>query len=131
MSKIETIKHYARRDSATTVLRKLGIHSRDYDAFIVVQEDGTFACHVTAAENHLMSLQKLATKAKAKPASKTATKTSREGISSFARQMISDGSTNQEVWAALVEKFNLDDSKRHYPTWYRCEMKRTGLLPRD
>ena len=59
-----------------------------------------------------------------KPAAET------RSISSVARAMILDGKTNQEVWAAIKEQFNLDDSKKHYPTWYRCEMSRKGLLPK-
>lgn len=53
------------------------------------------------------------------------------GISATARELILSGKTNQEVWEALKQQFNLDDSKKHYPTWYRCEMKRTGLLPKE
>jgi hypothetical protein len=82
-------------------------------------------------------------KPKPKPKPKPKAKTAKVGrrntdpvvkvstISTMARELILDGKTNQEVWEVLQAKFNLDDSKRHYPTWYRCEMKRTGLLPRD
>lgn len=127
----DAVKFYARRDSATTILRKMGIHSRDYNAFIEVMSDGKFACHIARAEMHLESL-KNPKSAAAKPAKKTAEpKVKKTGISATARALILDGKSNQEVWEALKQQFNLDDSKKHYPTWYRCEMKRTGLLPKD
>lgn len=132
---MSTTKFYTRRDSATTVLRKMGIHSRDYNAFIDVQDDGTFLLHITRAENHLMSLKKpttakpTAAKPKGDAKSPKALKAVRApSISGTARRLISEGHTNQEVWAVLKQQFDLDDSKKHYPTWYRCEMKRTGLI---
>lgn len=142
----DAVKILARRDSATTILRKMGIHSRDYNAFIEVMGDGKFACHIARAEMHLESLKNLAAKTETKPAAKVVhtksgrrakdpevdvpVKAKREGISATARTLILEGKTNQEVWEILKARFNLDDSKRHYPTWYRCEMKRTGLLPK-
>ena len=126
----DAVKFYARRDSATTVLRKMGIHARDYNAFIEVMSDGQFACHVARAEMHLESLKNpkpAETKAAKAPAS-TETKPKRTGISATARELILAGKTNQEVWAELKQQFDLDDSKKHYPTWYRCEMKRKGQL---
>lgn len=133
----DAVKILARRDSATTILRKLGIQARDYDFFIEKMTDGRFACKVAMAELHLQSLKQPAAKpakqAVAKPvkAETKAAAPKREGISATARALILDGKTNQEVWDVIKEKFNLDNSKRHYPTWYRCEMKRTGLLPQD
>jgi hypothetical protein len=53
----DAVKFYARRDSATTVLRKMGIHARDHNAFIEVMSDGQFACHIARAEMHLESLK--------------------------------------------------------------------------
>jgi hypothetical protein len=137
----DAVKILARRDSATTILRKLGIQARDYDFFIEKMTDGRFACKIAMAEMHLESLKN------PKPAVKKLDekqvvakrllkigvegKPKSDGISATARALILDGKTNQEVWDVLQAKFNLDHSKRHYPTWYRCEMKRTGLLPRD
>jgi hypothetical protein len=152
----DAIKILARRDSATTILRKLGIQARDYDFFIEKMTDGRFACKIAMAEMHLESLKNpkpavkspglrsprdvfgsamnAAKRHNEENTSKTAPKADtpkRDGISATARALILDGKTNQEVWDVLQAKFNLDHSKRHYPTWYRCEMKRTGLLPRD
>lgn len=122
-----TTKTYASRDSATSALRKLGIQARDYDLFIT-KVDGKFECKLGAAAEHLESLKNPKPKA-GKPA-KTE-KPKRAGISQLARDLILGGKTNQEVWDVLKQQFNLDDSKKHYPTWYRCEMKRKGLLPKE
>jgi len=132
----DAVKIFKTRDSATSLLRKLGIQSRDYNFFIEKMTDGQVACQVAKAEMHLESLKNPAPKAEAKPA-KTSTKKTAEpkvkkvGISATARELILNGKTNQEVWAILKEQFNLSDSKKHYPTWYRCEMKRNGQLPQD
>lgn len=127
-----TTKTYTTRDSATSALRKLGLQARDYNLFITKVGD-KFECKLGAAAAHLESLKQPKAKpvkqASEKPVKAAAPK--REGISATARAMILDGKTNQEVWEALQAKFDLDHSKRHYPTWYRCEMKRTGQLPRE
>lgn len=117
-----TTKLYNTRDSATSVLRKLGIKPRDYNLFIR-KMDGKFECSVEAAAAHLASLLLPSTQA---PAAKKAAK--RVGISQTARDLILAGKTNAEVWAVLQAQFKLDDSKKHYPTWYRSELKRKGLL---
>jgi hypothetical protein len=140
-----TTKTYTARDSATSALRKIGIQARDYNLFISKVGD-KFECKLGAAAAHLESLKNPTPKAEAKPAAKVVhtksgrrakdpevdvpVKAKREGISATARTLILEGKTNQEVWEILKARFNLDDSKRHYPTWYRCEMKRTGLLPK-
>ena len=125
----DAVKFYARRDSATTVLRKMGIPACDYNAFIEVMSDGQFACHIARAEMYLESLKNKPAKTKATKAPASAeAKPKRTGISATARALILAGKTNQEVWAALKQQFNLDDSKKHYPTWYRCELKRKGQL---
>lgn len=123
---------YKTRDSATAVLRKMGIPACDYNAFIEVMSDGQFACHIARAEMHLESLKNKPAKTKAtKAPASTEAKPKRTGISATARALILAGKTNQEVWDVLKSSFNLDDSKKHYPTWYRCEMKRKGLLPKE
>lgn len=125
-----TTKTYTARDSATSALRKIGIQARDYNLFITKVGD-KFECKLGAAAAHLESLKN------PKPAATKATKKTAEpkvkkaGISATARELILSGKTNQEVWEVLKQQFDLDDSKKHYPTWYRCEMKRTGLLPKE
>lgn len=126
-----TTKTYASRDSATSALRKLGIQACDYDLFIT-KVDGKFECKLGAAAEHLESLKNpKPAETKAAKATRPAAETKRTGISATARALILAGKTNQEVWAELKQQFNLDDSKKHYPTWYRCEMKRKGLLPKE
>lgn len=127
-----TTKTYATRDSATSALRKLGLQARDYNLFITKVGD-KFKCKLGAAAAHLESLKNpKPVEAKAKTTKKTTEpKAKKTGISATARELILSGKTNQEVWEALKQQFNLDDSKKHYPTWYRCEMKRKGLLPKE
>tara|TARA_R110000868_G_scaffold403261_1_gene680373 strand:- start:54 stop:485 length:432 start_codon:yes stop_codon:yes gene_type:complete len=141
-----TVKTYTARDSATSALRKLGLQARDYNLFITKVGD-KFECNLGAATKHLEDLKKpLKLHSHSKEQAKVAkepradrreadpapdAKHKREGISATARALIADGKTNAEVWEVLQARFDLDKSKRHYPTWYRCEMKRTGLLPKD
>jgi len=127
-----TTKTYTARDSATSALRKLGLQARDYNLFITKVGD-KFECKLGAAAAHLESLKNpKPVEAKVKTTKKTAEpKAKKAGISATARELILSGKTNQEVWEVLKQQFNLDDSKKHYPTWYRCEMKRTGLLPKE
>lgn len=129
-----TTKTYTARDSATSALRKVGIQARDYNLFITKVGD-KFECKLGAAAAHLESLKNpkpvAAEQPKAKSAKKPAApKEKKLSISATARELILSGKTNQEVWEVLKQQFNLDDSKKHYPSWYRCEMKRTGLLPK-
>ena len=137
-----TTKTYTARDSATSALRKIGIQTRDYNLFITKVGD-KFECKLGAAAAHLESLKNPKPVAAAEPKAKVVkagrraadpvveVKPKKMGISATARELILSGKTNQEVWEALKQQFNLDDSKKHYPTWYRCEMKRTGLLPKE
>ncbi len=135
-----TTKTYAARDSATSALRKLGLQARDYNLFITKVGD-KFECKLGAAAAHLESLKNPKPVAVKEPKVAKAgrrdtdpvveVKPKKLGISATARELILSGKTNQEVWEALKQQFNLDDSKKHYPTWYRCEMKRTGLLPKE
>lgn len=140
----EAVKFFKTRDSATSLLRKLGIQSRDYNFFIEKMTGGRFACQVAKAKAHLEALKNPASVAPAEePKTKVAkagrrttdpvveAKPKKIGVSAVARDLILDGKTNQEVWAVLKQQFNLDDTKKHYPTWYRCEMKRKGQLPQE
>lgn len=124
-----TTKLYTTRDSATSALRKLGLKPRDYDLFIT-KVDGKFECRIGAAAAHLEALlqPKPAAKAAVPAPVKTPKTPKRTGISQTARDLILAGKTNVEVWALLQAQFGLDDSKKHYPTWYRSELKRKGLL---
>lgn len=145
----DAVKIYTRRDSATSVLRKMGIKPRDYDFFIEKMEDGRVACQIARAEMHLESLSKpikttkrllkennltaegALKEPKPKAAKKKDTKVKQPTISGLARQLIIQGKTNKEVMAALVKEFGEERmaGKGHYPTWYRCEVRRRGELP--
>lgn len=158
------VKTVTRRDSATAILRKIGIKPRDYNLFIAEIDDGKFAVRVEDAEKHLKALvgpseeevakqaalakqaqelrAQLETKVKTTKvvkARKQATVASRtvnnpitegpkdgESCSSYSRRMILAGHNNAELWAALVEHFNLDEKKRGYPAWYRFQMRKAG-----
>lgn len=44
------------RDAATSILRKLGVNSRDYDLFIAKQDDGKLAVDVELATFHVAKI---------------------------------------------------------------------------
>ena len=49
-------------------------------------------------------------------------------VSSVARVLLLAGATTDEVWEALKEQFKLSDGKKHYPSWYRAQLRRQGKL---
>ncbi len=56
----------------------------------------------------------------------------REGsMSSFARKLILEGKTNEEVFAALVKKFKVTKNHRGYPSWYRRQLVIAKLIKAD
>jgi uncharacterized cupredoxin-like copper-binding protein len=124
------------RDAATAILRKMEIKPRDYDFYIEKLSNGKFAVKVEKAELFLKSLKQAKGKlaeiivgdpVKEHEAVVKAAKTKRverESCSSVAKSLILAGKTNQEVWDVISKQFKLDASKKHYPTWYRCQLKR-------
>lgn len=44
-------------------------------------------------------------------------------IAGRCRQLIRDGATNDEIFKRL----KLPDAKRHYPQWYRAQLRRDGV----
>lgn len=157
---MNVIKSYSRRDSATALLRKMGVEKVDYNKFIAVVDivagshvvGVEYHVDVTAAEGHVAQIKpdmldhgqdvqpEPTVEPEAIPKSPVAepkatkkvvepTKTAEEmTVSDVARTMILAGKTNKEVWATIKAQFNLDDSKKSYPSWYRCELKRKGQL---
>ena len=136
-------KIYATRDSTTSLLRRMGVAKEQYNNFIVKNEGGQFEVNIAKAEKHLKSLVKAAepVAAKEKPAASPKAETkevpktdekpvraARHTVSSVARQLILEGKTNEEVWKAIKSEFKLDNSKKHYPAWYRSELRRAGKL---
>lgn len=149
----------ARRDSATTMLRKLGVPKDRYDDFIVKGDNGEYFVDVAEAKASLEQKEvveepkeeimaevkaeiksevKKVVKAEVKkivkkqvtnkPQSKIDIKGEKRTVSSVCRSLISMGKTNAEVWELVKAEFKLDDSKKHYPSWYRSEMTRSGKL---
>lgn len=120
-------KTYTKRDSATAVLRKMGIDKAEYKNYIKVLADGTFTI---VAKDVKKAVPVLVTFEKKPKAARAATVPRAKGVatvSSTARELILAGKDNKSVFAALQAKFNLDDSKKHYPTWYRAELIRKGV----
>ena len=131
-------KTYARRDSATSALRKIGVQARDYDFFITKKSVNEFECRLSVAQNHLESLKKTVEPATQEvgaeavkvdivtPKPEIRIGTIHVSVSQTARSLILEGWTNKEIWEELKSAFNLSDSKKNYPSWYRAEMKRNG-----
>ena len=61
-----------------------------------------------------------------KPAS--VVKEPKRTVSSVCRTLIAEGKTNEEVWETVRLLFDLPDSKKSYPAWYRADMKKKGLI---
>lgn len=49
-------------------------------------------------------------------------------ITNTIKSLILGGKTNAEIWGIIQPAFNMADDKRHYPAWYRSQMKRKGQL---
>lgn len=136
-------KEFTTRDSATAYLRRNKIQKDLYNNFITKFND-KFVVDTRAVEHFLLgdksveqnSKKNISTKPKEEiintpkliqgslVADKTIKGGVKENVSSVARQLIKDGKTNKEIWAILKDKFKLDDSKKHYPAWYRSQAKR-------
>ena len=124
------MKTYTRRDSVTAILRKMGIDKADYNNHIITNADGTFSVkeqdstHPWEEAPTVETAQTAEPKSTKKMAAKAEPKEPRRTVSSAAREHILAGHDNKKVWELLKEEFNFDDSKKHYPSWYRSEMKR-------
>jgi len=146
-------KSFTRRDSATSVLRKMGVNSRDYNLFITLDAYGKFELNLDLAKAHVAKIAEQTAHPEgrrtndheAKPAAKTSVRqaiakaldakpaaaTTKDGeavetISQMARRLILASHSNKEVWEALVATFQLDQKKRGYPAWYRFELRKQG-----
>jgi len=130
MKKIENagvgVKSYARRDSATAFLRKAGVKSEHYKDFLRAKDD-LFEIDPAEVQAYLdgVAAPKRETAKPKKPKGSRILNT--RTVSGFTRALILNGADNNEVWKQLKAEFNLDDSKRHYPAWYRSEMKRKNF----
>ena len=105
-----------RRDAATADLRRMGIKKEDYDRFIDKRPEG-FVVKLKLAQEYLESV-----KPRKSPVLKRVT------CSGRCRELILEGKTNEQAWLIIQKEFNLNNDKKHYPSWYRSQMKRKGLL---
>jgi hypothetical protein len=202
-------KIFARRDSATALLRKLGVDSSEYDKYIVRMTTGEYQLSLpikeepanpdpTIADEQAIGDQKanaalsdtpppqeeegeaasdtevgaeegeggaeeekekpasrgrgrakkpaktpkakkakLAPKAKPiKPAAKIPSGPGRlknsgdrkPSLAARARELILAGKDNDAVFVVLQREFGISEQKKHYPSWYRSQLKRQGLL---
>lgn len=140
------------RDAATSILRKLGLKPNMYGLFMKKLDDGRFEVDLPKVYeqgygvNGAIKAEKPATAAKVKiekpvkakavkapkePKAKKEPKARRVSVSSVAEDLLLAGKTNEEVFAVLKEKFKLDDSKKNYPSWYRCRLKRQKKLAEE
>lgn len=57
-------------------------------------------------------------------------KVKRESASAMFQELIMAGKmTDDEIFAAVQEKFGLPDKKRNYVPWYRNHLKKAGMNP--
>lgn len=139
----DAVKTYARRDSATAALKKLGIKASDYNMFISQTTDGRVAVALDKAEEYLAArLRKVATEEvpqkqlKGRTEKEAATnQIKRPSVAGVIRKHILDGLDNKAIHEILVRDFGHNEDKAHYPAWYRSQMRREGLIdknaPRD
>lgn len=125
---------YARSIGATeTALRRLGKLSP------LTEEDITMATTKKASRAKASSkgssdgtakTRKAPSQTKKKAATKAAAKSPRlkgETASKLFQELIRQGSlTDDQIFAKVKTKFNLDDSKRGYVGWYRNHMRKNG-----
>ncbi len=119
---METTKSYTRRDSATSVLRKLGYKPVDYNKFISSDGD-KFVLTLPSVK----PAAKKATGKKAVIKNQTNVKIGgTQNCSTVARELILSGKSNLEVWTVIQKEFDLDEKKRGYPAWYRWQLRQAG-----
>lgn len=138
------LKYYSKRDSATAVLRKMGVPKDRYNDFITVDKNQVYL-DLSAAEAYLAAkmlkeqesaakkslvgdIQKASVVKGADKEAKKSTKVGKESVSSVCQQLILAGKTNDEVWTVVKAQFKLGDDKKYYPSWNRSFLKRTGKL---
>jgi hypothetical protein len=68
-------------------------------------------------------------KKQAKRQSKSSSTSSRAESAAFMiRTLIGKGKTNEEIFLAMKKRGLLDESKRHWPQWYRRQMVLRGVI---
>lgn len=130
------MKTFKRRDSATALLRKLGIKPENYNLFISLNGVDFFCDIVKAKQSlHAPPIKPLTAKkskkstAKIKPVfieAPSADMSTRQYI----RQLISSGYTNKQINNSLIKFKRLDLADKHkfyHPTYYRFKMRKEGF----
>lgn len=73
---------------------------------------------------------KVKTKSKSNGAKKDGDRKPRESAASMFKELILKGSqTDDQIFAEVQKKFQLDDTKRSYVAWYRNSLKKAGKNP--
>lgn len=134
----DAVKTVARRDSATAILRKLGIKSSDYNMFIMQTADGRYAVAEDKAQEYLQAqLRKVANEEVPQKQLKGRTKKEADSnqikrpfVAGVIRKLILDGLDNKAIHEIMKRDFGHDEDKAHYPAWYRSQMRREGLIER-
>lgn len=120
---------FKNRDSATTILRKLGVDKKEYHRF-VVQDGSVYILDLEAAQRFVAKpVSAEVAKIKKTAARKEAAgdKAPRKSMSGFIEQLIKDGLDNAAIHAEVTQNFPGYDAagkQKHYPSWYRCRLNR-------
>lgn len=148
MNAFTQAREYRNRQSATAVLKKLGVAQADYNTFITMDDGRGIVLLAYDAAAAAVALAKApkgrkvhgsasvegpdidettqldAARPKRNPKVDKAVKTAAvRTVTSVALAMIRSGASNTTVWAALQAEFKLDDAKRTYPAWYRRHLR--------
>lgn len=146
MNSKTNVRAFARRDSATAALKKLGVKREDYDKIITVDSDGKHSIDMAEvakfADSSYVPLSRsieppfdpdppAKPDQPAKPAAaKPAKPAKKQSVAQLCLTMFKAGKSNKEVWKVLQTDRRLGEGKEHYPAWYRGYFRRTGKLPR-
>lgn len=146
MNSKTNVRAFARRDSATAALKKLGIKREDYDKIITVDADGKHSIDADVVAKFVNSngAQPAGNSeppfdpdppAKPEPAAKPASAKAdkppkKQSVAQLCLTLFKAGKSNKEVWSVLQTDRRLGEGKEHYPAWYRGYFRRTGKLPR-
>lgn len=151
MSTLPNRKVVKRRDSATAILRKLGIAKENYHLFMEPgATEGEWVVNEQAAAKSLekpapvkrprrkpkvstKSDSDLVTEILENPTPRKQAREKKERKPSYAgeiREMILEGMANKAIHEEMLKRHGKKMEGKHwYPCWYRNEMRRKGVLP--
>lgn len=129
----ETVRVVAKRDSAVTILRTMGVAPGDYAVFLSKLEDGRWAAQIGRAQEFLDAKAEQYRR-KMNPVTRRKRLTQHGGktisIAGECLRLFLEGKTAKEVQALIQDKYNLPEEKVHYAAWYQSYFRRRGDLPR-